>query len=678
MRRVVAIAVFAALAMSHGAPGGTIVGTVVQESDGTPIADARIEAWDYDTGETRGTDYTSPPGLYTISGLPAGRYKVKALHWMVDYVHEYYDNAVDDQDATPVVVPANGVVQGIDFRLILGGSIVGVVTDATGAPIPDLLVTAADYDTGRYRGEDTTDADGLYVIRRLPGGRFRVRVGTQGTDFISEFYDDILDQDLATPVVVPATRIVQNVNFVLAAGGLRVSGRITGKDTHLPLPNVLVGYWHDDFKIYVTDYTDTAGRYELTGLVPGLVGIGINPAYYYARMGTHLDLRASISNLDFALPEGASISGTVVDAGSAKRLAGILINYWCDQYRIWSTDYSKEDGTFLLRNLPPGLAQIEALPDAKLGYLPQPEDSTKILLGEGQDVTGRVIRLSRGALVSGLVRDSQGQPLPYFECDYSGRLCDADVETDSAGRYQIRLPVGICVIAADEEDFGALPVEVAVSDVNLAVHVPDLIAYSEQTGSRISGFVDGAGDLAGTEEFEVVAFKAGTAMDVNGWHTARSVRNVDLVKEGPFALTALPPSVPYDVVLVVGSETDDGMESYTLMDWKLSVPAGDTGVRLHSDTSGSEVYGNVIDTGGQALLGATVLLCYSATGRLAASACVDYYGRFEMYHIKPGTYLATALHSGYVNTPSPIQVFSGLSANVGTIAMPPTGPLSGR
>ncbi|MCU0918137.1 MAG: carboxypeptidase-like regulatory domain-containing protein [Planctomycetes bacterium] len=665
-------------ALTVPAPAGTIMGTVVRAADGMPVADALIEAFDYSTGVRRDWDYTDALGSYTLWKLPAGRYRVKALHWTVDYVHTYYDNACDDQDATPVVVADGEVVPGIDFRLILGGNIAGVVTDTAGVPIPDLLVTAADYDTGRYRGGAYTDPRGRYNIPRLPGGRFRVRVATQGTDFIGEFYDNMLDQDLATPVVVPATKTVGSVNFVLTAPGLRVSGRVTDKLTHLPLANILVGYWHDDFKIYVTDYTDADGRYELTGLVLGEAGITVNPAYYYARMGTHLDLRTSRRDFDFALPKGASISGAVVDARSGKGLAGILINYWSDRYGIWGTPVSREDGTFLLGNLPPGAADLEALPEAKLGYVTQPQDSTAIYLEEGQDVTGWIMRLSQGALVTGFVKDSRGQPLPHFECDYEGRLCDGEVVTDSAGRYQVRLPVGTSVIAADEDGFFALPREVTVTDVNVAVNVPDLVAYSEQTGGRISGFVDHAGTPAGNQEFGVAVFKAGTVLDGDSWYTATSVSSTSLAKAGAFVLAGLPPGVLYDVVFVVATETAEGMESYALIRWARGVPSGTAGLRLDADLSGSEVYGNVVGAAGQAVLGTTVLLTDSATKRLSAFARVDCQGRFEMHHVKPGIYLATALHSGYIDTSKSLQVFRGLSADAGTLRMSSLSPLGGQ
>jgi hypothetical protein len=147
---------------------------------------------------------------------------------------------------------------------------------------------------------------------------------------------------------------------------------------------------------------------------------------------------------------------------------------------------------------------------------------------------------------------------------------------------------------------------------------------------------------------------------------------------GPFAVAKLPPGAHYEVVLLVASETADGMESYTLIDSVLNVPAGTTGIHLRYDGADSEVYGNVIDTDGQALLGATVLLSHPATGRVAGFARVDHDGRFAISCIKPGTYMATAVHSGYVNTSKSIQVFSGLSSNIGTIGMPPAGASSGK
>src|SRR5262245_38164129 len=59
------------------------------------------------------------------------------------------------------------------------GSIVGTVTDATGASVPNASVTATNEATG-IEFKATTDSAGTYVITPVPVGRYTVAVETKG------------------------------------------------------------------------------------------------------------------------------------------------------------------------------------------------------------------------------------------------------------------------------------------------------------------------------------------------------------------------------------------------------------------------------------------------------------------------------------------------------------------
>ena len=60
-----------------------------------------------------------------------------------------------------------------------GASLSGVVTDQTGAALPDVAVTIKNVDTGATR-TIATDAGGHYQASGLPAGRFEIRVAKQG------------------------------------------------------------------------------------------------------------------------------------------------------------------------------------------------------------------------------------------------------------------------------------------------------------------------------------------------------------------------------------------------------------------------------------------------------------------------------------------------------------------
>jgi predicted porin len=60
-----------------------------------------------------------------------------------------------------------------------GASLSGVVTDKTGAPIPDVAVTIKNVDTGAT-STSTTDGAGRYQASGLPPGRFEIRLAKHG------------------------------------------------------------------------------------------------------------------------------------------------------------------------------------------------------------------------------------------------------------------------------------------------------------------------------------------------------------------------------------------------------------------------------------------------------------------------------------------------------------------
>src|SRR6266446_4159622 len=59
------------------------------------------------------------------------------------------------------------------------GSIVGKVSDSTGAVVPNATVTVTNVDTGNTV-KTTTNADGNYAVTPLPVGNYSVTIEAQG------------------------------------------------------------------------------------------------------------------------------------------------------------------------------------------------------------------------------------------------------------------------------------------------------------------------------------------------------------------------------------------------------------------------------------------------------------------------------------------------------------------
>lgn len=177
------------------------------------------------------------------------------------YLDEYYDDAVNYDDATRVNVGEAEHATGIDATLEVGGSITGTVTDPDGAPLEGICVEVVD-PAYYYGSGGRTGADGTYVVDRLRSGSFKVHF-TAGCDVIavpleprergslprpqerttfshggdqpawaSEWYDDALDFTSAAlvPVVVGVTTPAIDASLAPAA---MIAGRVIGEDAEL-------------------------------------------------------------------------------------------------------------------------------------------------------------------------------------------------------------------------------------------------------------------------------------------------------------------------------------------------------------------------------------------------------------------------------------------------------------
>jgi Carboxypeptidase regulatory-like domain len=100
----VAIAVMSIVgigAVAAAEPTGSINGLVTDNS-GNPIAGARVDAWEWDFATHEGRDYTDLTGHYSITGLGAEDYRVKA--YADGYNAYYYPGVLKAGDAEAVHV----------------------------------------------------------------------------------------------------------------------------------------------------------------------------------------------------------------------------------------------------------------------------------------------------------------------------------------------------------------------------------------------------------------------------------------------------------------------------------------------------------------------------------------------------------------------------------------------
>lgn len=197
------------------AKGGSITGTISLEDQGW--TDASVYAWSQDGfGSTEvsidGSD------TFTISGLPAGDYTVQFQPYSSGYVAEFYDDVLDEVDATLVTVATEQVTEGIDAELAPGGSIAGRVSDDEGFAANNACVDAYRPD-GSWMGSGYSWSDGRYEVRGLPTGAYKVQFSDcDSGELASEWYDDAATAAAATEVAVIATEVTRDIDAELGRG----------------------------------------------------------------------------------------------------------------------------------------------------------------------------------------------------------------------------------------------------------------------------------------------------------------------------------------------------------------------------------------------------------------------------------------------------------------------------
>jgi len=356
-------------------PGGAIRGTVTDATTGLPLAGTTLLLHDA-SGAWLLNRFAEGDGTYSIGGLPAGTYFLKA--WIETHNGELYDDIhcplpCDVTGGTPIVVTAGAETAGIDFDLVEGGVLGGTVTDATTSdPLAGVGVLIFDASGSRVeRGE--TAADGSYTVVGLPSGTYYAL--TDSPTHLDELYDGIAcstscDVTGGTPIVVTAGTETTGIDFALDPGG-SISGVVTDLATADPLEDVEVILF-DSVLIQGQWKTRTAsdGSYSIGGLPPG---------FYYVKTqsSTHLgevydgilcpfqcDVTAGIAlqasagadtgGIDFTLVLGGSISGTVIDEATIAPLASVEVQIYDTGGVDRRSATTAADGTYAVGGLPSG------------------------------------------------------------------------------------------------------------------------------------------------------------------------------------------------------------------------------------------------------------------------------------------------------------------------------------
>ncbi len=446
------------LSVLGSASAATLAGRMLSE-DGDPLVGAEVIA--YDERLNYGTATTTNDGSWSMTFLPAGRYRIRAMPGEESaYADRFYPSEWDFCSAEAVNLPDGGEVDGLDITVPLGGTLSGVLQDLGGNVLGGAAVYAQGVDSRTALGTRGTVSgeDGTFTIQGLdadPGQPtdWQCYVDLDGfpAQWLGGVYDDAEAQiyAVALPAEAPAgTDVGENALL----DGIRVTGTVYG-----PAGAASAGtaYVYSSSQV-ITSTLDADGLYVADGLPPGDVISwatvdGLATTYWpdadrpTPDRVSAPDEGAEVDGVDLNMPAESVLtvqfSGEDADYGS---ISALLYN---DEHTVGRGGPVADDGTMVIDGLWPGDYDLYVY-GSDAGF----EDGFAFQLQPVDGETHVDVVLTPAASITGQLTDDEGNGV-YGGYVYAFPADDAEnsyaVASDEEGNYALLgLPAGYYTVRA--------------------------------------------------------------------------------------------------------------------------------------------------------------------------------------------------------------------------------------
>ncbi|MEI2325688.1 carboxypeptidase regulatory-like domain-containing protein [Priestia megaterium] len=314
---------------------GTIQGTITNRQTGEALLGASIIIRQFSpTGPIIASLSTDQNGQFVINNLAPGSYAVVALD--PDFGSQAASVFVESDTVSSIsisLVPNPGIVQGI------------ISNEQTGEPLTNAFVRVLDNNRVIIQ-EVQTDTTGAYRVEGLSPGEYLLIAVSP--NFQRESVGFII-----------ASGDINEVNVALQPNPGSISGRVTNKQTALPLDGATVQVFPAQSLIPIANaVTDQNGTYQIPGLAPGEYIVVAN-ARDYARATVGAIVAAdqtTMADLQLSL-NPATISGTVTDS-QGNPIENATVRVIDQNETVLGTALTDQNGNYVISNLPPGSQTI--------------------------------------------------------------------------------------------------------------------------------------------------------------------------------------------------------------------------------------------------------------------------------------------------------------------------------
>ena len=376
---------------------------------------------------------------------------------------------------------AEGATTAATSAYSVPGSISGTVTDDSGQPLPNVLVSV--FPSSSTSGplfpiaSTYTDASGNYSIAGLNTGSYKVGFipgstcdpsGCTASNYVPQYYNGKPDLTSADLVAVNQTSATTGINASLATGGT-ITGAVTDEYGQ-PLQNITVTAYKYDSNSGLWNwarnaYTDASGNYQVNGMASGNFKVGFQgsnyiPVYYKDKSDMNsadvvpVTQGNATTGIDQSLAVAGSITGAVTDEAGQP-----LSNVYVSLYKLDSASgqwfpstwiYTGSSGSYSLGGLQTGDYKVDFVP-YYTNYISQyynnkPDLGTAdtVTVTQGVVTSGINAALATGGSITGTVTDESGQALQSIDVSVyrldptsNNWTFAGHAYTDASGNYSV-------------------------------------------------------------------------------------------------------------------------------------------------------------------------------------------------------------------------------------------------
>lgn len=364
--------------------GGAISGKVTAAETGANLTNISVSVYNL-AGDLVGTDSIDTSGIYTVTGLPSGDYKVRFVPFGLsrDYVPEWYSSKSNETIADNITVNAPNTTVNINAVLDKGGQIRGRVTaEESSVGLGNVSVRLYDQQ-GHFFDSLSTNASGYYTVTAVATGNYFVafepsRAGV-AANYLAEWYNNKPDRSSADSVPVTAPNVTANIDAALGVGS-RICGTVTASDTGAPLDDVTVDIYNAAGQYQGLVFTDESGNYVTPALPNGSYKLEFDPlrngdaAAYFPEWYNDKPNQASADpivltgpNADIVvnatLAKGGQISGKVTLTDASSGMGDVDITVYDQNNHFAGSANVDTTGMYTTTALPVGNYKILAQPE---------------------------------------------------------------------------------------------------------------------------------------------------------------------------------------------------------------------------------------------------------------------------------------------------------------------------